>query len=399
MSLEMKKTTNDWLTWIELDEKAYAHNLAFFRQKIRPGVELSVVVKANAYGHGLRPIVTLAQKYGVDSYCVYSLDEALALRAWGIEKDILIMGPVPPARLDQVIRENFRLALFDGQTLAKLDEATRRLNLPVRVHLKLETGTFRLGIGPKPDELEPFLTRLRQSPLLQLEAAYTHFANIEDTTDHSYAFQQLNRFKKLVTYIQKAGFTNLKLHTACSAALLLFPETHFQMVRLGLSQYGLWPSRETLVAYQIKKVNNNPPVLQPVLTWKTKVSQLKLVPAKETIGYGRTYQTSRPTRLAVLPVGYADGYDRRLSNQSYVLIRGRRAPLRGRVCMNLIMVDVTDIPGIQIGEEVVLLGQQDSESIPAEHLASLIGTINYEVVTRLSPHLPRIIVNSDNKKI
>jgi len=171
------------------------------------------------------------------------------------------------------------------------------------------------------------------------------------------------------------------------------------MVRLGLSQYGLWPSRETLVAYQIKKVNNNLPVLQPVLTWKTKVSQLKLVPAKETIGYGRTYQTSRPTRLAVLPVGYADGYDRRLSNQSYVLIRGRRAPLRGRVCMNLIMVDVTDIPGIQIGEEVVLLGQQDSESIPAEHLASLIGTINYEVVTRLSPHLPRIIVNSDNKKI
>lgn len=390
----MQPITNDWLTWIELDEKAYAHNLAFFRQKIKAGIELSVVVKANAYGHGLKPIVSLAEKYGADSYCVHSLDEALALRALGVKKDILIMGPVPHAGLDQVVKENFRIALFDLKTLSRLKEITQRLNQPVRVHLKLETGTYRLGVGP--EELELFLTRLRQASLIRLEAAYTHFANIEDTTDHSYAFQQLARFKNLVALIKQAGFTSVKLHTACSAALLLFPETHFQMVRLGLSQYGLWPSRETFVAYKMKQVNNNPHVLRPVLTWKTRVGQIKSVPAKETIGYGRTYQTSRLTRLAVLPVGYADGYDRRLSNQSYVLIRGRRAPLRGRVCMNLIMVDITDIGDVQIGEEVVLLGRQGSETISAEDLAALIGTINYEVVTRINPHLPRIIINSDN---
>ncbi|MCP2620241.1 alanine racemase [Candidatus Aminicenantes bacterium AC-334-K16] len=389
----MKKAQREWLTWIELNEKAYAHNLAFFRRKITPKTELSVVVKANAYGHGLRPIVTLAEKYGVDSYCVHSLEEALELRTLGVKKDILIMGPIPPAGLQEAIVHNFRLALFSFQTLELLDELTRQRQKPIRVHLKLETGTYRLGINQK--ELQPFLARLQQTPFVRLEAAYTHFANIEDTTDHSYAFTQMARFKAMVKSIIKAGFPTIKLHTACSAALLLFPETHFNLVRLGISQYGLWPSRETFLSYKIKHTTNRENVLWPVLTWKTRIGQIKTVPAKETIGYGRTYQTSRLTRLAVLPVGYADGYDRRLSNQSYVLIRGRRAPVRGRVCMNLIMVDITDIEGADVGEEVVLLGSQGSETISAEALASLIGTINYEVVTRLNPHLPRIIVNTD----
>jgi len=389
----MKKTTANWLTWIELDEKAYAHNLSFFRQRITPGTELAVVVKANAYGHGLRPIVTLAEKYGADSYCVHSLEEALALRSLGISKDILIMGPVPAAGLEEAIAQNFRVALFTLEILELLDKLTRRREKPLRVHLKLETGTYRLGINLA--ELPYFLERLRQAPYVHLEAAYTHFANIEDTTDHSYAFTQMARFQAMVNTIQKAGYPQLKLHIACSAAVLLFSETHFHLVRLGISQYGLWPSRETYLSYKIKHNRKGTTVLRPVLTWKTRVGQIKSVPPKETIGYGRTYQTSRLTQLAVLPVGYADGYDRRLSNQSYVLIRGRRAPVRGRICMNLIMVDITDIQGVRVGEEVVLLGGQGQENISAESLAALIGTINYEVVTRINPSLPRIIVDSE----
>lgn len=389
----MKKTTANWLTWIELDEKAYAHNLSFFRRKISPGTELAVVVKANAYGHGLRPIVTLAEKYGADSYCVHSLEEALALRSLGISKDILIMGPVPAAGLEEAIAQNFRVALFTLETLELLDKLTRRREKPLRVHLKLETGTYRLGINLA--ELPYFLERLHQAPYVHLEAAYTHFANIEDTTDHIYAFTQMARFQEMVKLILESGYPQLKLHTACSAAVLLFPETHFHLVRLGISQYGLWPSRETYLSYKIKHNQKETTVLRPVLTWKTRVGQIKSVPPKETIGYGRTYQTSRLTQLAVLPVGYADGYDRRLSNQSYVLIRGRRAPVRGRICMNLIMVDITDIQGVRVGEEVVLLGGQGQENISAESLAALIGTINYEVVTRINPSLPRIIVNSE----
>jgi len=389
----MNQPTTDWLTWIELDEQAYAHNLSFFRERIAPGTELAVVVKANAYGHGLRPIVTLAEKYGADSYCVHSLEEALTLRSWGIKKDILVMGPVPSSGLEEAVVHNLRLALFNRETLELLDQISRRLQKPIRVHLKLETGTYRLGITQ--EELAFFLERLHQTTLVQLEAAYTHFANIEDTTDHSYAFTQMARFQQMVKLIQKAGYPQLKLHTACSAAVLLFPETHFHLVRLGVSQYGLWPSRETYLSYKIKHNRQGMTVLRPVLTWKTKVRQIKSVPPKETIGYGRTYQTSRLTQLAVLPVGYADGYDRRLSNQSYVLIRGRRAPVRGRICMNLTMVDITDIQGVRVGEEVVLLGHQGQESISAESLAALIGTINYEIVTRINPSLPRIIINSN----
>ena len=192
--------------------------------------------------------------------------------------------------------------------------------------------------------------------------------------------------------IKQRGFTKIKMHAACSAAILLFPETYFDMVRLGISQYGLWPSRETFVSYKIKHAQNGKDVLKPVMTWKTRVGQIKSVPTNQCIGYGCTYQTTRNTKIAVLPIGYADGYDRKLSNQGYVLIRGRRAPIRGRVCMNIFMVDITDIPGVKLEDEVVLMGRQGNEMITANYLAGLAGTINYEWVSRINPKLPRIIV-------
>lgn len=377
-------------TWVEISEAAYAQNLAFFKRHIPPGTEFSVVIKANAYGHGMPQMARLAARHGANSFSVHSLDEALQLREEHFQQDILIMGPVPLVCLREVVENDFRLALYNRDSLDRLDRYTKEMNRPVRVHLKLETGTYRQGIDR--ENLSEFLQALKQAPLVQPEAAYTHFANIEDTTNHDYARFQMEQFSNMLSIIRAKGFGNIKTHSACSAAILLFPDTHLDMVRLGISQYGLWPSRETFLSYKINHTANGEDVLHPVLTWKSRVGQIKKVPANHYIGYGCTYQTTRDSRIAVLPVGYADGYDRKLSNQGHVLIRNRRAPVRGRVCMNLIMVDVTDIPDVQLEDEVVLLGEQGNQAITADYLASLVGTINYEIVTRINWNIPRMVV-------
>ncbi|MCP3963071.1 MAG: alanine racemase, partial [bacterium] len=206
------------------------------------------------------------------------------------------------------------------------------------------------------------------------------------------AEEQLERFEDAVMRLRSAGIQPKVRHCACSAATLVVPRTRFEMVRLGVSQYGLWPSKETYLSYRLEHPGEET-VLEPVLAWKTRVTQLKRVPAGRYIGYGSTYQTTRSSRIAVIPVGYADGYDRRLSNQAHVLVRGRRAPVRGRVCMNLSLVDVTDVPGARLGDEVVLLGRQGDQEVSADHLAALVGTIHYEIVTRINPDLPRILVD------
>ncbi len=378
-------------TWIELSESAYANNIRFFRKIIGARPEFSVVIKANGYGHGWQSIARLAMKNQVDSFCVHSLGEALRLRRAGFNQNILIMGHVPIGRLEEAVEENFRLVVYNRETLLRLHEITASLYKLARIHLKLETGTFRQGIAQ--EELEWFLKELKHTPRILLEAVYTHFANIEDTTNHDYADYQRYCFNQLVRLIQSNGFPILKKHAASTAAAMLFPETHFDMVRLGIGQYGLWPSRETMVSYKEKFGEKISETLQPVLTWKARISQIKTVPADNTIGYGRTYKTTRDSRIAILPIGYSDGYDRMLSNQSYVLIKGKRAPLRGRVCMNLIMVDITDIPDVALEDEAVLIGKQGEEEITIDQLAAMSGTINYEVTARLNNEITRIIVD------
>jgi alanine racemase len=382
--------TDNLNTWIEISEEAFASNLDFFKKIIPENTELAVVVKANAYGHGLKEIAELAEKNGIQSYCVHTLGEALLLRKWRQSYNILIMGPVPPGSLSEVIKNSFRLVFYDPDILDVLNRIAVDMDQSAHIHMKLETGTYRQGINP--EDVELFLEKLKKTPRIILEGVYTHFANIEDTTDHSYALSQLKRFKDISTRIQQA-YPHIKKHTACSAAALLFSETHFDMVRLGISMYGLWPSRETFVSFKINHPQNGEDVLQPILSWKARVGQVKSIPANQFIGYGCSYQTTRETQLAVLPIGYADGYSRGLSNQAFVLLHGRRAPVRGRICMNLIMVDITDIPDVRPGDEAVLIGKQGTEILTVDQLASLAGTINYEFITHLNGLIPRIITN------
>jgi alanine racemase len=254
--------------------------------------------------------------------------------------------------------------------------------------VKIDTGTSRQGVMP--DELEDFLLLMKRSRNLRLEGISTHYSNIEDTLNHEYAELQIARFLSALEVVDTTVGRPPFIHTACSAAALLFSTTHFTMLRSGIALYGLWPSRETLLAAREK--GGAVPDFRPVLTWKTKIVQIKTIPEGSFVGYGCSYKTMRKTVLGVLPVGYADGYDRGLGNRAHVLVGGRRAPVLGRICMNLCMVDLTDVPGAKLEDEVVLLGKSGDERISAETIADWTGTINYEVVTRISPLLPRKVL-------
>jgi len=377
------------LNWVEIDATALRNNLELFRKMIGSKVELATVVKSNAYGHGMLTVTGLCQDLA-DRLCVNSLDEAAALRQAGVELPIIVMGYVEQADLPEVVSLDVQPVVTSLGTLDRLGDEAARQGRTVKVHLKAETGTHRQGV-PRRD-LQPFVERINAGPGLALEGLSTHYANIEDTTDHSFAAAQIATFGAARKSVEGwHGRPVPVCHTACSAATLLLEETHMDLVRVGIALYGLWPSRETLVS--CREEGGDLPDLRPVMTWKSRIAQIRTVEEGSFIGYGCTYRTTRESKIALLPVGYNEGYDRRLSGVGHVLIRGRRAPVRGRVCMNMTMVDVTDISGVVLEDEAVLLGVQDDEGISAEQMAGWCGTIPYEVVTRVNRSLPRIVVN------
>ncbi len=377
------------LSWIELSRSALRGNIDSLAS-LTNGKLMAVCVKANAYGHGLKEIVTtLKDNPQVDYLTVHSLQEAVECREAGWTKNIMLLGPMSPENVEAVFEYDLEPVVFDRQFLTSLGKAADRHKKNVRTHLKLETGTNRQGI--KESELPAFAEIYRKhSSLKKPYGASMHYANIEDTTSHDYAEYQLKTFRRLVKTMQTLKIKPNIRHTASSAASILFKKTHFEMVRPGISVYGHWPSKETYLSYRLRGGQND--LFHPVLSWKTRVTQIKNLPADSFIGYGCTYRTTSPTRLAVVPVGYYDGYDRELSNQAYVLVRGKRAPVRGRVCMNLMMADITDIKGVRLHDEAVLIGRSGKETISAEKLADWANTINYEILARVSSHTPRVIV-------
>ncbi len=377
------------LTWVEVDTSALLSNLHAFRRRLGPGVELAHVVKSNAYGHGLELVAAEDAASGiVHRLAVISVDELLRVRAIGVRLPVLVMGYVPTGAWASVVDAEGSPVVFNRESLEALSRAASERGREVAVHLKVETGTHRYGIPEA--ELLDYLGLVRSLPGLRLEGMTTHFANIEDTTDHSYAQEQLDRFRRAVEQAREAGFELPVPHAACSAAAILFPESSFAMARVGISSYGIWPSKETRVSS--RHVEGAQMDLRPALSWKTRVAQVKTVSAGSYIGYGCSWKAPAETRIAVLPIGYADGYDRGLSNVGHVLIHGRRAPVRGRICMNVTMVDVTHHPEVALEDEVVLIGRQGEEEIRAEDLASWCGTIAYEIVSRIGSHVPRVRV-------
>jgi alanine racemase len=373
---------------VEISRRALVHNIREFRRLIGPRRKFLAVVKANAYGHGLVEVAGIAAGEGVDWFGVNSVDEGAALRRAGLETPILVLGYAPFASLEEAVAADLRLTVYNRETVARLAGLAARMRKTVRLHVKVETGTWRQGVAPR--DLPAFVRDIRRRPGLAVEGLSSHFANIEDTTKHDYPRRQLEIYRAACRALEARGPRLPLKHMSCTAATILFPEPDFNLARVGIGLYGLWPSKETYLSCLLDK--KEPLSLDPVLSWKARIAQIKKVPAGADIGYGGTYRTTRPTRLAVIPVGYFDGYDRRLSNAAHVLVKGRRAPVRGRVAMDFFMADVTDVPGLALEDEVTLLGADGRERIAAEDLAALAGTIGYEILARINPLVPRVIV-------
>ncbi|HEK85926.1 MAG TPA: alanine racemase [Candidatus Aminicenantes bacterium] len=375
------------LSWVEISRDSFFHNVQEFKKRLGP-TQLMAVVKANAYGHGLLEIARLAGEAGIGWLGVNSIEEGMTLREAGIGQRVVILGYVPLTKAKEVVRYDLRTIIYNPDNLKALAEAARQLKKKAFIHLKVETGTNRQGIPIK--KLGNIYKLIKARPEVVLEGISSHFANIEDTTDDFYPRFQLQNFIEAINWFKNQGVEIPIKHIACTAASILFPETYFDLARVGLGLYGLWPSKETLVS--CRRRGQEPLKLKPVLSWRARVAQIKPVPRGAYIGYGCTYRTTRPTKLAIVPVGYYDGYDRSLSNTAYVLIRGKRAPVRGRVCMNFIMVDISDIPGVKLEDRVTLIGTDGQDRITADQLAALAGTISYEIISRINPLIPRMVI-------
>ena len=373
---------------IEISRAALVHNIREFRRIIGPRRLFLGVVKANAYGHGLLETSVLAAAEGVDWLGVHSVEEGVALRESGLGLPILVLGYAPLGVLEEAVAHDLRLTVYNRETVRRLGALAGRAKTSVRLHVKVETGTWRQGLALR--DLGPFVREIRGHPGLVLEGLSSHFANIEDTTKHDYPRLQLDCYREACREVEAAAGPVPIKHMSCTASTILFQEPDFNLARVGIGLYGLWPSKETYLSAALQ--TKEPPDLRPVLSWKARVAQIKKVPPGAFISYGCTYRTTRPTVLAVIPVGYSDGYDRRLSNAAHVLIKGRRAPVRGRVAMDFFMADVTDVPGVKLEDEATLLGAAGRERVSAEDLAGLVGTIGYEVLARLNPRIPRVVV-------
>lgn len=369
--------------WIEVDRNALVHNVQLVRMLIGPDCLLMAVVKANAYGHGAIETGHILVTEGADRLAVATLSEGVELRQAGIQAPILVLGYTPSRLAEVAVRHQITVAVYDLVTAKALAEAATP-EQPAVVHVKINTGMNRLGLLPA--EAPAFLQALHGMPQLYVEGIFTHFAT-SDLDDKDFAWMQFRQFQQLLNFLNTQGLRPPLAHAANSAAMLTMPETHLDMVRTGIALYGLHPDPDE---------TRLPTAFRPVLRWKTEVAQVRTVQPGETVSYGREFIAAQPMTIAVIPVGYADGFPRRPFHWGSVLIRGRAAPLLGRVCMDQVMVDVTalavEVGPVCQGDEVVLIGGQGEANLTAEVIAERLGTNNYDVVSRILARVPRIVV-------
>ncbi|HNS71839.1 MAG TPA: alanine racemase [bacterium] len=369
-------------TRAEINLGAIAFNLQGIRRQVAPA-GIMAVVKADAYGHGALQVSRVALEEGASYLAVAVIDEAIALRKAGIEAPLLVFGGFSHEDARLFVDWELDATVFDRQGLALISQAARKRNRPVRVHVKADTGMGRLGVDFR--EAVPFIEMVRNTEGVELTGLYTHFAT-SDALDKSYANLQLLRYKSLIDELASKGIRIPLKHTANSGAILDMPGSWFDLVRPGIMMYGHYPSAETTGSVEI----------HPAMSFKTAVIQVKQIERGQSVSYGRTFIADRLMTIATLPVGYADGYNRLLSNRGEVLIRGRRFPVAGRVCMDLIMAAAGAGDEIRTGDEVVLFGRQGDEEISVASICELLGTIPYEVTCWISKRVPRVYMHSDD---
>ncbi|HET7710579.1 MAG TPA: alanine racemase [Thermoanaerobaculia bacterium] len=359
-------------TWAEIDLGSFTRNIDHVVSSLPAGSRLIAVLKADAYGHGAVEVARTCREDRVAMIATALLEEALELRRAGIALPLLVLGPLDVHGIRTAAAARITVGVPGPETLSAACSAAR--DLEVRIHLKLDSGMGRMGLTAV--ELPAAVEMIRSAPGLSLDAIYTHYANA-DSVDDPYTGAQDERFRAMLTELRAGGVDAPLHHSANSAAVLRGHVTPGDFVRAGIALYGGDPL-------------GGGTSLEPVMRWRTEIARLKTLPSGHAIGYGTTFHTKRPSRIATLPVGYADGYNRLHSNRGEVLVRGRRAPVVGRVSMDLVTIDVTDVPGVAVGDEVMLLGPQGDDRITAEEVAARIGTINYEVFCSVSARVPRI---------
>lgn len=378
--LQVRPFMQDRPTWVEIDLDAVAGNVRQAQEIVGAQVGLCAVLKADGYGHGAVSVARTALNNGAAMLAVACLAEAITLRRAAIEAPILVLGYTPAWQARETVRYDVTAAVYDLDVARALNQAAADMNRPALIHIKVDTGMARLGLLP--GEVLVFAQQLLMLPGLSVEGIFTHFS-VADSVDPEHVAHtetQVAAFEAVLAELDAAGIRLPIVHAANSAATLSRPAAHFTMVRLGIALYGLAPSAAVPL----------PAGFRPALRWKTQVAQVKVLPAGSPVSYGNTYRTERETTLAVVPVGYADGFRRAPFHWGYVLLRGHRAPIIGRVTMDQTMLDVTDIPGVRQGDEVVLIGRQGDEEITVEQVAERLGTISYEVVSEILARVPRI---------
>jgi len=364
-------------TWLQIDRASMAKNYAVFRAMIKPETKLMAVVKSNAYGNELIGFSKVMDELGADTFGVDSITEGITLREVGIVKPILVLGFTIPENVSIASEKNISITLSSFDALSYLIKN----KISIKVHVKIDSGMHRQGFYPS--DAEKLSDMLLKEKNITVEVMYTHFANAKNPRFSKDTDKQAKEFEKAVAVFQKKGFPFLK-HACATSGTILFPKYHYDMVRVGIGLHGLWPSKE------VKKASESKIKLDSILSWKTVVSEVKMVKKGEGIGYDFSEILKRNTEVAICPIGYWHGYPRALSSRGYVLIHGRRARVLGRVAMDMIVVDIAGIKDVKMGDEVILIGTQGKESITADELAKLCKTSNYEIVTRINPKIQRI---------
>jgi alanine racemase len=368
----------------EIDLDAVLYNMESMHRSLKEGTKMTAVIKTDGYGHGAVPIAKTIEKLPyLWGFATATFEEAEALRQAGIKKPVLILGYVFPYCYDDLCRQEIRPAVFRRDMLAQLSEAAARTGKPAKIHIAVDTGMTRIGITPD-DAGMAFVKTAFGTPGVEVEGMFTHFAKA-DAADTGEAVRQMEIFRKFSDRIlQETGKRIPIVHCSNSAGIIGMPQANMDMVRAGITLYGLWPSEE---------VSKTAVPLKPVLSLYSTVVYVKTVPAGVPVSYGGIFRTGRVTRMATVSAGYGDGYPRQLSGKgAYVLIRGKRAPILGRICMDQFMADITDIPEAGEGDRVTLIGRDGNEAVTAEDLGAVSGRFNYEITCCLNARVPRVYI-------
>ncbi len=373
-----------FVTSAEVNLSSIAHNVRELRRLTDRNARMMAVVKADGYGHGSAAVAKTALENGAAEMAVARFNEAEVIRAAGLDAPLLLFGYTPPELTEQMLGLNLRPSINSLELAQELSDRATKAGGRLKAHIKIDTGMGRMGfdgISPSPSTIQNILD-IASLPGLEIDGIYTHFANA-DSSDKDHAKGQFRLFSQLLCKLRKSGLEIPTCHSANSAAIIEMPQTHLDMVRPGISLYGFYPSDE---------VEKSLIDLKPAMTLKSTVIQVKDVPAGFKVSYGSTHVTQQPTRIATVPIGYADGYSRLLSSQGQMLVHGQRAPIIGRVCMDLTMIDVSHIEGVESGDEVVVFGSQNGHELHADELAATTKTINYEIVSAITARVPRIYI-------